>query len=162
MLMAFHVHQTCRICYYHLEHFFQPVILDKASSKSSGVLSSGYYMRLDFAHALLFSIADIIISHYRRVQHYTALLVVCCDSRDHINPVLKLTFRQYPVIHSLTKALATRAWRRHEQHLLTTSGYGRCKRVVPSCLMFLARTSPHRVRGAPRGLDHPSALGLKV
>ena len=32
--------------------------------------------------------------------------------------------------------------------------------VVPSCLRSLQ--SPHRVRGAPRGLDHPSALGLKL
>ena len=35
--------------------------------------------------------------------------------------------------------------------------------VVPSCFRSLPRTSLHRVRGAPRGLDHPAAaLGLKV
>ena len=28
--------------------------------------------------------------------------------------------------------------------------------VVPSCLRSLVRTSLHRVRGAPRGLDHPA------
>ena len=33
--------------------------------------------------------------------------------------------------------------------------------VVPSCFKSLPRTSLHRVRGAPRGLDHPAALGLK-
>ena len=34
--------------------------------------------------------------------------------------------------------------------------------VVPSCFRYLPKTSPHRALGAPRGLDNPSALGLKV
>ena len=34
--------------------------------------------------------------------------------------------------------------------------------VVPSCFRSLPRRSLHRVRGAPCGLDHPAALGLKV
>ena len=34
--------------------------------------------------------------------------------------------------------------------------------LVPSCLRSLARTSPARMRGAPRDLDHPSAIRLKV
>ena len=34
--------------------------------------------------------------------------------------------------------------------------------MMMSCLRSLVRTSPHRVRGAPRGLHHPSVLGLKV
>ena len=34
--------------------------------------------------------------------------------------------------------------------------------VVPSYFKSLPRTSLHRVRGVPRGLDHPAALGLKV
>ena len=29
--------------------------------------------------------------------------------------------------------------------------------VVPSCFKSLPRTSLYRVRGAPRGLDHPAA-----
>ena len=32
----------------------------------------------------------------------------------------------------------------------------------PKFLRYLARTSPHRERGAPRGLEHLSALGLKL
>ena len=33
--------------------------------------------------------------------------------------------------------------------------------VVPSCFRSLPRTSLHRMRGAPRGLDHPLPSGLK-
>ena len=34
--------------------------------------------------------------------------------------------------------------------------------VVPSCFKSFLRTSLHRVRGAPRGLDHPAARWVLV
>ena len=70
--------------------------------------------------------------------------------------------------HSLTKALATRAQRRHEQQWLTSSGNGRGRcwkppsMLSPAVFRSLPSTPLHRVRGAPTGLDHPTALGLKV
>ena len=44
---------------------------------------------LDYANALLFGITDVLIGKLQRVQNYAARLVVRCDRRDHITPVLK-------------------------------------------------------------------------
>ena len=45
--------------------------------------------RLDYANALLFGITDVLIGKLQRVQNYAARLVVRCDRRDHITPILK-------------------------------------------------------------------------
>ena len=44
--------------------------------------------RLDYGNALLFGIPDVLNGKLQRVQNYAARLVVRCDRRDHITPVL--------------------------------------------------------------------------
>ena len=42
-----------------------------------------------YANALLFGITDVLIGKLQIVQNYAARLVVRCDRRDHITPILK-------------------------------------------------------------------------
>ena len=53
------------------------------------LLHSLVVSRLDYANALLFGITDVLIGKLQRVQNYAARLVVRCDKRIHITPVLK-------------------------------------------------------------------------
>ena len=44
---------------------------------------------MDCENALLFGIPDVLIGKLQREQNYAARLVVRCDRRDHITPVLE-------------------------------------------------------------------------
>ena len=70
------------------EYRFYPVMPDRASRDSTRAFSGGFEVGLD-ANALLFGITDVLIGKLQRVQNYAARLVVRCDRRDHITPILK-------------------------------------------------------------------------
>ena len=86
--MACHVHQTCRVCYYHLKNVasIRPCLTEQAAIRLVHAL---VVSRLDYGNDLLFGIPDVLIGKLQRVQNYVARLVVRCDRRDHITPVLK-------------------------------------------------------------------------
>ena len=88
MSMAAHVHQTCRVCYYHLKNIasIRSCLTEQAAIR---LVHSLVVSRLDYANALLFGITDVLIGKLQRVQNYAARLVVRCGRRDHITPVLK-------------------------------------------------------------------------
>ena len=88
MSMAAHVHQTCRVCYYHLKNIasIRSCLTEQAAIR---LVHSLVVSRLDYANALLFGITDVLIGKLQRVQNYAARLVVRCDRRDHITPILK-------------------------------------------------------------------------
>ena len=62
--------------------------------------------RLDYGNALLFGIPDVLIGKLQRVQNDAARLVVSCDRRDHITPVLK-KLHWLPVKQRVTILLLT-------------------------------------------------------
>ena len=86
--MAAHVHQTCRACYYHLKNIasIRSCLTEQAAIR---LVHSLVVSRLDYANALLFGITDVLIGKLQRVQNHAARLVVRCDRRDHITPILK-------------------------------------------------------------------------
>ena len=88
MSMAAHVHQTCRVCYYHLKNIasIRSCLTEQAAIR---LVHSLVVSPLDYANALLFGITDVLIGKLQRVQNYAARLVVRCDRRDHITPILK-------------------------------------------------------------------------
>ena len=88
MSMACHVHQTCRVCYYHLKNVasIRSCLTEQAAIR---LVHSLVVSRLDYGNALLFGIPDVLICKLQRVQNHAARLVVRCDRRDHITPVLK-------------------------------------------------------------------------
>ena len=88
MSMAYHVHQTCRVCYYHLKNVasIRSCLTEQAAIR---LVHSLVVSRLYYGNALLFGIPDVLIGKLQRVQKYAARLVVRCDRRDHIAPVLK-------------------------------------------------------------------------
>ena len=86
---AAHVHQTCRVCYFHLKNIasIRSCLTEQAAIR---LVHSLVVSRLDYyANALLFGITDVLIGKLQRVQNYAARLVVRCDRRDHITPILK-------------------------------------------------------------------------
>ena len=88
MSMAAHVHQPCRVCYYHLKNIasIRSCLTEQAPIR---LVHSLVVLRLDYANAILFGITDVLIGKLQRVQNYAARLVVRCDRRDHITPVVK-------------------------------------------------------------------------
>ena len=88
MSMAAHVHQTRRVCYYHLKNIasIRSCLTEQAVIR---LVHSLVVSRLDYANAILFGITDVLIGKLQRMQHYAARLVVRCGRRDHITPVLK-------------------------------------------------------------------------
>ena len=79
--MAAHVHQTCRVCYFHLKNIasIRSCLTEQAAIR---LVHSLVVSRLDYANALLFGITDVLIDKLQRVQNYAARLVVRCDRRD--------------------------------------------------------------------------------
>ena len=92
MSMAAHVHQTCRVCYYHLKNIasIRSCLTEQAAIR---LVRSLVVLRLDYANALLFGITDVLIGKLQRVQTYAARLIVHCGRPDHITPVLKKLHR---------------------------------------------------------------------
>ena len=88
MSMAVHVHQTCRVSYFHLKNIasIRSCLTEQAAIR---LVHSLVVSRLDYANALLFGITDVLIDKLQRMQNYAARLVVRCDRRDHITPILK-------------------------------------------------------------------------
>ena len=78
--MACHVQQTCRVC------SIRSCLTEQAAIR---LVHSLVVSRLDYGSALLFGIPDVLIGKLQRAQHYAARLVVRCDRRDRITPVLK-------------------------------------------------------------------------
>ncbi len=59
--MACHVHQTCRVCYYHLKNVAS---IRSCLTEQSAIRLVQYYLmvsRLDYGNALLFGIPDVLI-----------------------------------------------------------------------------------------------------
>ena len=92
MSMAVHVHQTCCVCYYHLKNIasIRSCLTEQAAIR---LVHSLVVSRLDYATSLLFGIPDVLCK-LQRVQNYVARLVVRCDIRDHITPVLIITIKE--------------------------------------------------------------------
>ena len=63
---------------------FSPVRFARLFLDCNGVFAIKAY----YANALLFGIPDVPIGKLQSVQKYAARLVVRCDRRDHITPVL--------------------------------------------------------------------------
>ena len=71
MSMAPHVHQPCRVCYYHLKNiaYIRSCLTEQGAIR---LVHSLVVSILDYANALLFGIPDVLIGKLQRVQNYAA------------------------------------------------------------------------------------------
>ena len=72
MSMAAHVHQTCRVCYYHLKNIasIRSCLTEQAAIR---LVHSLVFSRLDYANGLLFGITDV-----RSHRQTTESAELCC------------------------------------------------------------------------------------
>ena len=64
--MVAHVHQTCRVCYFHLKNFAS-IRLCLTEPAAIRLMHYLVVSRLDYANALLFGITDVLIGKLQRV-----------------------------------------------------------------------------------------------
>ena len=144
MSMACHVHQTCRVCYYHLKNVasIRSCVTEQTTIR---LVHSLVVSRLDYANTLLFGIPDVLIGKLQRVQNYAARLVVRYDRRDHITPVLKKL--HWARTYRSTTLTCFTATDQRERYDLPTTMTSKChQRVVVTVIEYsLSRPRVYRL-----------------